>query len=317
MDKYIVGVDVGGHNIRTVVSDLEGTILTRKSAKIDRDADDAETNVSILAGEITSALKDFGISDSSLAGIGVGVPSPVDPVSGTLIASPNIPYWTGLRLGEALQKYISVPVEIENDVNIATLGEYWKGSARGCSNFFFIGIGTGIGGGAFINGRVHTGKHFSAGEIGYLVLAPNQKERRVGDLGWFESVASGLALDQEGKRAAYMNSTGKLSALAGSPDKVNAVTIFEAAKEGDKDAAAILEQAFEYYAMAVINISALLDPDAIIFGGGIASQGEALLKPIRKKAEAYQLFAPDLRCAELGPEAQIYGALYLIASKYI
>jgi glucokinase len=316
MDKFIVGVDVGGHNIRTVVSDLEGNILTRKNARINRDADDAETNVSILAGEITSALQDFDISESSLAGIGVGVPSPVDPVSGTLIASPNIPYWTGLRLGDALQKYISVPVEIENDVNIATLGEYWKGSARGCSNFFFIGIGTGIGGGAFINGKVHTGRHFSAGEIGYLVLAPNQKERRVGELGWFESVASGLALDQEGKRSAHMNSTGKLASLAGSPDKVNAVTIFEAARLGDKDAESILEQAFEYYAMAVINISALLDPDAIIFGGGIASQGEALLEPIRKKAEAYQLFAPDLRCAQLGPEAQIYGAVYLIASKY-
>jgi glucokinase len=317
MDKYIVGVDVGGHNIRTVVTDLEGTILTRKNARIDRDADNAETNVALLAGEITSAMKDFGISESSLAGIGVGVPSPVNPESGTLIASPNIPYWTGLKLSDALQKYISVPVEIENDVNIATLGEYWKGSARGCNNFFFIGIGTGIGGGAFINGRVHTGKHFSAGEIGYLVLAPNQKERRVGDLGWFESVASGLALDQDGRRSAFMNSTGKLAEIAGSPDKVNAVTIFEAAAQGDKDASAILEQAFEYYAMAVVNISALLDPDAIIFGGGIASQGEALLAPIRKKAAAYELFAPDLRCAELGEEAQIYGAVYLIASKYL
>jgi len=317
MGKYIVGVDVGGHNIRSVISDLEGKILTRRSARINRDASDAEANVTLLAEEIISSLEDFGISESSLAGIGVGVPSPVDPESGTLIASPNIPYWTGLRLGTALQKYISAPVEIENDVNIATLGEYWKGSARGCKNFFFIGIGTGIGGGAFINGTVHTGKHFCAGEIGYLVLAPNQKERRVGDLGWFESVASGLALDQEGKRAAYMNPTGKLTAIAGSPDKVNAVTIFEAARQGDSDAAAILEQAFEYYAMAVINISALLDPDAIIFGGGIAAQGEALLAPIRKKAAAYELWAPDLRCAELGEEAQIYGAVYLIASKYL
>jgi len=315
MDRYIVGVDIGGHNIRTVISSLEGEILTKRSAKIDRDADNEQTNVAILAKEIKDALDEFGITESNLAGVGVGVPSPVDPEKGTLLICPNIPYWTGLNLGESLQEYISVPIEIENDVNIATLGEYWKGSARGCRNFFFIGIGTGIGGGAFINGKVHSGSNFCAAEIGYLVLAPNQRERRVGDLGWFESVASGLALDQEGKRAAHMNSTGKLSEIAGSPDDVNSLTVFEAASQGDSDAAAILEQAYEYYALAVVNITSLLDPDAIIFGGGMAAQGEVLLAPVRSRAAAYGLPVPDLRCAELGEEAQIYGAVYLIASK--
>jgi len=314
MEKYIVGVDVGGHNIRTVVSTREGEILSRRSAKIDRDADNAATNVEILAGEITSIIKDFGISEAELSGVGIGVPSPVDPKKGTLLICPNIPCWTGLNLGESLQRQISVPIRIENDVNIATLGEYWKGSARGCRNFFFIGLGTGIGGGAFINGKVHSGSNFCAAEIGYLVLAPNQRERRVGDLGWFESVASGLALDQEGRRAAHMNSAGKLAEMADNPDKVNSLTVFEAAAQGDDDAAAILEQAYEYYALAVVNITALLDPDAIIFGGGMATQGEVLLAPVRKRAAAYGLPVPDLRCAELGEEAQIYGALYLIAS---
>ena len=314
MEKYIVGVDVGGHNIRTVVSTREGEILSRRSAKIDRDADNAATNVEILAGEITSIIKDFGISEAELFGVGIGVPSPVDPKKGTLLICPNIPCWTGLNLGESLQRQISVPIRIENDVNIATLGEYWKGSARGCRNFFFIGLGTGIGGGAFINGKVHSGSNFCAAEIGYLVLAPNQRERRVGDLGWFESVASGLALDQEGRRAAHMNSAGKLAEMADNPDKVNSLTVFEAAAQGDDDAAAILEQAYEYYALAVVNITALLDPDAIIFGGGMATQGEVLLAPVRKRAAAYGLPVPDLRCAELGEEAQIYGALYLIAS---
>jgi len=317
MEKYIVGVDVGGHNIRTVISTMDGEILTRRSAKINRDAADAEANVAILAGEILASIRDFGITESSLAGIGIGVPSPVDPENKLLLIAPNIPFWTGLRLGDELGKYLSVPVEIENDVNIATLGEYWKGSARGCGNFFFIGLGTGIGGGAFINGRLHTGTNFCAAEIGYLVMAPHQKERRVGDLGWFESVASGIALDQEARRVAHMNSTGRLAALAGSPDQANTLTIFEAFKQGDPDAAAILEQAFEYYAIAVVNITSLLDPDAIIFGGGIATQGELLLEPVRKKAAAYGLPVPDLRCARLGEEAQIYGALYLVASKYL
>ena len=317
MDKYIVGVDVGGHNIRTVISDLEGNILRRTSTRINRDAPDAETNVKLMASEIRSSLEEFGIGEDETAGIGVGVPSPVDPEEGTLLISPNIPYWTGLKLGTALKKYFSVPVEIENDVNIATLGEYWKGSARDCRNFFFIGLGTGIGGGAFINGRLHSGRNFCAAEIGYLVLAPNQRERRVGELGWFESVASGLALDQEGRRTAYMNSTGKLAAIAGTPDQANTMTVFEAAIQGDRDAAAILDQAYEYYAMAVVNITALLDPDAVIFGGGIATQGEILLEPVRRRAAAYGLPVPDLRCAQLGEEAQIYGALYLIASKYL
>ena len=315
MGKYIVGVDVGGHNVRTVVSGKDGEILARRSARIDRDADDAETNVGIVAGEIASIIREFGITESDLDGVGIGVPSPVDPEKGTLLICPNIPYWTGLKLGESLRRHISVPIKIENDVNIATLGEYWKGSARGCRNFFFIGIGTGIGGGAFINGKVHSGSNFCAAEIGYLVLAPNQRERRVGGLGWFESVASGLALDQEGRRAAHMNSTGKLADMAGTPDKVTSLTVFEAAAAGDSDAAAILEQAFEYYALAVVNITALLDPDAIIFGGGMATQGEVLLGPVRERASSYGLPVPDLRCAELGGEAQIFGAVYLIASE--
>lgn len=315
MSRFIVGVDVGGHNIRTVISDLDGSILSRRNAKIRRDATDAETNVRLLAREIRASLEDYGATEKDLAGIGVGVPSPVDPRDGKLLICPNIPYWTGLKLGKALMEHFSVPVEIENDVNIATLGEYWKGSARGCLNFFFIGLGTGIGGGAFINGQLHSGSNFCAAEIGYLVLAPNQGGRRVGDLGWFESVASGLALDQEGRRAAFMNSTGQLASLAGAPGEANTLTVFEAASQGDSDAAAILEQAFEYYAMAVVNITALLDPDAVIFGGGIATQGDALLEPVRRKAATYGLPVPDLRCAQLGEEAQIYGALYLIASK--
>jgi len=316
MSKLIVGVDVGGHNIRTVISDLEGTILVRRSTKIDRNATDSATNVRLLAEEILDSLEGYGATEKDLAGIGVGVPSPVDPEEGKLLICPNIPYWTGLKLGKALKKYFSVPVEIENDVNIATLGEYWKGSARGCRNFFFVGLGTGIGGGAFINGQLHSGTNFCAAEIGYLVLAPNQGGRRVGDLGWFESVASGLALDQEARRAAFMNSTGSLAAIAGAPAEASTLTVFEAASKGDSDASAILEQAFEYYALAVVNITAILDPDAVIFGGGIATQGEALLEPVRGKAATYGLPVPDLRCAQLGEEAQIYGALYLIASKY-
>lgn len=315
MDKYIAGVDVGGHNIRTVISDQEGNILLRRKAKIDRAAENAQVNVAILAEEIQASMKEFGIKEDGLAGIGIGVPSPVDPEGGTLLICPNIPYWTGLRLGTTLRDYFSVPIEIENDVNIATLGEYWKGSAQDCKNFFFIALGTGIGGGAFINGRLHSGSNFCAGEIGYLVLAPNQRERRVGDLGWFESVASGLALDQEARRTAHMNSTGKLAAIAETPSSADTLTVFEAAGQGDPDAAAILEQAYEYYALAVVNITALLDPDAVIFGGGIASQGDILLGPVRSKAAAYGLPVPDLRCAKLGEDAQIYGSLYLIASK--
>lgn len=308
--KYSVAVDVGGHNVRGLLGTSEGELVARLSAATDRQATDAETNLKIVQTTILRLLEEESLSISDLQSLAVGVPGPVDPKTGLLSIAPNIPHWIDLELGKWLHKRFPMPLALDNDVNMAALGEYWKGEAQGCANFFFMGIGTGIGGGVFLDGKLIHGKSFSAGEVGYFALAPGQQHRRIGDLGWFESVASGLAMDQQGTEAASANPESLLNSFGVPPSQVRSKHVFEAAALLDPVACQILDNAFELIAMAVVNITALLDPDAIIFGGGMSSQGERLLGPVKRKAEGYGLPIPPLRLSKLGEDAQLFGALY-------
>lgn len=308
--SFLAAVDVGGHNIRTVLAEGDGTILAREERTIDRDAKDAGTNVRRIVDAINDLLSSRGLDPADLGRIAIGVPSPVDTETGTLVIAPNVPHWINLPLRAMLQEHFPAEILLDNDVNMAALGEYWKGAGADCRNFFFIALGTGIGGGVFVNGQLYRGRNCGAGEIGYLVLQPNQRHRRVGDQGWFESVASGLAIDTAGSQAARSNPSSPLLKLAGSAEAVKSAHVFDAAREGDPESIAILDEAFEYIAMAVVNVTALLDPDVIIVGGGMSGQGERVLQPLREKSQDYGLPIPPLRLSQLGQDAQLLGALY-------
>ncbi len=308
--KVIAAVDIGGHNLRGLLADLEGNELNRASAPTRRDADTATENVEAVAQLVHRMLEAAGRRTEDLACVSVGVPGVVDALAGKVVLVPNVPHWDGLRLGELLQHRLGqVPVRMDNDVNLAALGEYWRGSGRGCASLFFMAIGTGIGGGLVIDGRTWAGAHFSAAEIGYFVLAPRQRERRFGDFGWFESVASGYALDRAGRALAERSPTTLLRTMAGDPSRVKAHHVFDAAAAGDAESQALLDEVFEYLALAIVNITALVDPEVIVIGGGMSSQGERLLGPLRERSAGYGLNIPPLRISALGEDAQLYGAL--------
>jgi glucokinase len=308
--ELIAAVDVGGHNIRSALTDSSGKILGRLNQKTDRTATNAETNLQLVLSTVDDLLAESNHSLSQLRCVAIGLPGQVDTQKGLLFSAPNIPHWEDLQVRDWFQSKLDAPVLLNNDVNMAVLGEYWKGAAQGCRNFFFIGLGTGIGGGVFINGKLLEGSRFGAGEIGYLVLAPGQENRRMGDLGWFESVASGLALDLAGREAARLHPTSILNSIKSDSSLVTSKDVFSAAAQGDEIARRIVESAVEYIALAVVNITAIIDPEVIVFGGGMSSQGEELLEPVRDKASIYGLEIPPLRRSELGDDAQLLGAIY-------
>lgn len=307
--KLIAALDIGGHNIRCLLADDKGEICARGSTETVRDAADAEANLNAVAGLIRRLLGELS-SEADLACISLGVPGVVDPASGVVVMVPNVPHWDNLALRDRLGAVLPVPIAIDNDVNLAAQGEYWRGAAVGRENFFFLALGTGIGGGIFIGGRPYHGTRFSAGEIGYLALEPFQEDRRMGDLGWFESVASGLALDRQGAAAAAAHPESLLNSLAGGPDAVVSSHVFDAAAEGDPAAVEVLDWALEYISLAVVNITALLDPEIIVFGGGMSRQEARILEPIRKRARRYGLPIPPLVTSRLGEDAQLFGALH-------
>lgn len=308
--KHIVGVDIGGHNIRCALCSGKGEILLRKQAPVDRQAASAEVNVQRVSSLIRQSLEERRLSLSELGCVSLGVPGIVDPDSGSLLAAPNVPHWYNLPLRELLQKELPVPVLLDNDVNLAAVGEHWKGAAAGCRHFFFLALGTGIGGGVFIDGRLHRGAHFAAGEVGYMALDPFSAARRVGDLGWLESVASGLAIGLQGRMRAQMHPQCRLNQLVSEPDQIDSPLVFRAAAEGDATAAQILDEVLEYLSLLVVNISCVLDPELIVFGGGMSAQGEQLLQPIRQRVRAYGFEIPPLQLSSLGENAQLYGAIY-------
>lgn len=313
--SYVAAIDIGGHNLRGVLADLSGRELVRAAAETNRAAADADENVDVVAGLIRRMMSESGSSLDQLACISLGVPGVVDNRAGRVLLVPNVPHWDGLQLGLALQSRLGpIPVLMDNDVNLAALGEYWRGSGQGCRSLFFMAIGTGIGGGIVIDGKTYTGSRFAAAEIGYFVLSPNQRDRRFGDFGWFESVASGFALDRAGTRLARESGTTLLRTMADESGQVKSKQVFEAAERGDEGARTLLDEAFEYLAMAVVNITALLDPEVVIVGGGMSSQGDRLLAPVRERCQGYGLEVPPLRISSLGEEAQLAGALHAAIS---
>lgn len=308
--RSVIGMDIGGHNVRSALCDEEGNILLRRSALIDRQASSAESNVRIADDELHAILEEASLKASDLACVAVGVPGLTDVEKGIVVSAPNLPFWHDLPLRERLEARISASVVLDNDVNMAALGEYWKGAARDCTSFFFLALGTGIGGGVFLDGRLYRGPRYAAGEVGYLVLHPRQKERRMGDLGWVESVASGLAIQERGKEAARRHPGSPLARLAEKNEAIAASHVFDAAEEGDAEARKILEEVTDCLALTVVNVTAILDPEMIVFGGGVSSQGPRLLGPIRDKAQGYGLEIPRLLQSALREDAQLWGAVY-------
>lgn len=306
-----IGMDIGGRNIRAALCNGSGELLARHSAKTDRQAASAERNVELIAAEMEAVLREGGSSLEDIACAAIGVPGMTDTEHGIVKMAPNVPHWNDLPLRDLLRSYLPIPILLDNDVNMGAVGEYWKGAARGCSSFFFLALGTGIGGGIFVNGQLYRGVRYSAAEVGYMALEPSQKGLRVGELGWLESIASGWGIEQSGREAARQNPDGKISLLAGGAEEVTSRHVFRAARENDPQALRIVEKATDYLALAVVNITALLDPEIIVMGGGVAQQGRIILDPIREKSQGFGIEIPPIRPGELAEDSQIYGALYM------
>jgi predicted NBD/HSP70 family sugar kinase len=292
--NFIAGVDLGATNVRVVIANEDGEIEARRAGPL---PSGAPADVLAKVGRIIDDLVRGVWVGARVAGIGVVLPGAVDPASGTAVSIANMPGWDGVRIADVLGAPRGVPVAMENDANAAAVGEGWIGAARGLRDHVFIALGTGIGAGVVLDGRLHRGSHFVAGEVAFFPMTRDQL--RAGD--WqhcLEAVVGG--------RAAAAKAVALLGAHAKPAD------LFDAAKSGNPDAAAWLAETQEYIAMAVAAIGALLDPEAIVFGGGVvAAQGEEFIAPIREMALRCMPARPKIVLSALGPDAQIIGAVRL------
>jgi len=291
---FVAGVDLGASNVRVVIANEDGEIEARRAGLLP--AGPPEAVLANVGRTVDELVRGVWVG-AKVAAIGVALPGAVDPRGGTVASIANMPGWDDVPIAALLGGPRGVPVAIENDANAAAVGEGWTGAAKGLRDFVFIALGTGIGSGIVLDGRLHRGAHHLAGEVAFFPMT--REQLRAGD---WEHCLEGTV----GGRAA----AAAAARLLGSHAK--AADVFDAARAGEPAAVAWLAEVQEYLAMAVADIAALLDPEAIVFGGGVAAaQGEWFLAPIREMALPCTPGKPKIVLSALGEDAQIIGAVKL------
>ena len=300
----VVGIDLGGSHVHFALADFRGDVLDESNKKI-RPEDGPEK----LMGEIVEGARALTAkAGGRLRALAIGVPSPVDAERGVVAFAYNLPGWKNIHLGHELEEKLRVPVFLENDANMAAIGEHWRGVAQGVGNFVFIAIGTGTGSGVFVDGKLCRGRTGSAGEVYHMVLDWPRWADNFGDSGHFETYVSGMGIAAEGRKALPATALQAASGLAAERD---AYFVFEAFRNGDPKARAVLEKIFTMLGVGIVNMMSVLDPDLIVLGGGIAKGApEFMLSTVEKIVQhTYKENAPPVKFSSLEDKAQTFGAV--------
>ena len=302
---YLVGIDMGASHLHFALADFSGEIVDDTVEKVRPEDGHRKTIGQIKKG--IHRLVPPG-KRNRLRAVGMAVPSAVDPRSGLVLMANNLPGWKNINLKRELEKEFRLPVCIENDANMAAIGEHWLGTASDADNFVFIALGTGIGSGIFINGRLYVGRTGAAGELQFLHVEWPRWNEDFGVTGYFESFASGQGIATLGRKLLKRRSNGQDEGLAETRD---AYFVFEAFHKGNAKARKVLETIFTILGVGIANVVGVLDPDLIVLGGGVSrGDPEFMLRTVNGVAQKIQPNCPPILISKLGDQAQTYGAIH-------
>lgn len=313
--RYVIGVDLGGTNVRAAVVDFEGKIIGqgRTDAKA---MEGLDITLAQIISAIRMAVEDSGVSISEIGGCGMGIPGTVKNAEGLVLWSPNFKDWNGVQVRDPIVAEIGVPVSMGNDANVAALGEYAFGAGRGAKCMVMFTLGTGIGSGLIMNGQSWNGVSETAPEMGHHIILADGPRCSCGRYGCVESLCRRDAIIDRAARKAHLGRHTSLIEKSGHDLRyVTPAMIAEAASEGDPISIETLEETGYYLGIAVANVINIFNPDKVIIGGGIAQAGELLFDPIRRTVEVNALYEPLQVCrilpAELGDDAGVLGGAAL------
>ncbi len=310
-----IGIDLGGTNIAVGVVDENGRILAKASTPtlakrpVEEIVADMTKVCKTAAGKAGCGLNDIG-------SVGIGIPGTVDNENGVVVYTCNVPM-ENTPLRDMLQKYINKPVYLENDANAAALGEY-KINGNGAKSLVFITLGTGVGGGIILDGKIYRGFNGVGGELGHMTLVSGGEQCGCGKRGCWEQYASVTALVRQTKAAMEKHPESLMNEIVKAYGKVSGRTAFDAAKKGDKAGAAVVGQYLEYVADGLVSILNIFQPEKILIGGGISKEGDYLLGPVKEFVYKYDYnrYMPktEIEIAKLFNDAGIIGASMLDVS---
>lgn len=309
MSKYSFGVDVGGTTIKMGLFNLDGNVLDKWEIKT-RTENGGVNVLPDIAEAIKAKISEKAIAKEDVVGVGIGVPGPVDD-KGVVYKCVNLG-WGILNINEELGKLLDMPVKGGNDANVAALGEMWKGGGQGFESIVVVTLGTGVGGGIIMNGKILTGAKGAAGEIGHIHVDDNEKDVcGCGNSGCLEQFASATGIVRLANRA--LEATDKKTVLKAG--EVSAKDVWDAVKAGDEVAIEIAEKFGQYLGKGLAAVAGVINPEAFVIGGGVSKAGNILLDYIQKNYTPYVFHASrDVKftLATLGNDAGIYGAAKLV-----
>ncbi len=307
--NYCFGIDLGGTTVKMGLFHIDGTVVDKWEIPT-RTENNGEQILPDIAASVLAKMEEKNIDKTSVVGVGIGVPGPVDD-DGVLHKCVNLG-WGEKKLEAELSELVGMTVKAGNDANVAALGEMWKGGGQGFRDMVLVTLGTGVGGGIITNGKILTGSTGAGGEIGHIHLEDNETEAcGCGNYGCFEQYASATGITRLANR--HLKASDQDSVLRNGG--VSAKTVFDAVKAGDALAIEIAEEFGKYLGKGLAIVGSICNPEAFVIGGGVSKAGEVLFDYANKYYKQYVFHASretKFLLATLGNDAGIYGAAKLI-----
>ncbi|MBR1864649.1 MAG: ROK family glucokinase [Ruminococcus sp.] len=316
--KYYIGIDLGGTNIKAGVVSEDFEIVAKASCKTDLPRPGEEICAD-MAKVALQAVKEAGLTLEDIEAVGIGTPGTANSDTGVIEYSNNLGF-LNFPVVELMRTHIDKPCYVENDANAAAYGEYVAGAAKGADNAVCITLGTGVGGGIIIGGKIYSGSNFAGAEIGHTVINVNGPQCTCGRKGCFEVYSSATGLIRMTKEAMDKTPGSLLHEEAAEHGKVSARTAFNAMRKGDETAKQVVDDYIRYLACGIANTINIFQPDILCIGGGVCNEGDPLLLPLKAEV-AKEIYTKnsekntEIVIAKLGNDAGIIGAAFLGLSK--
>ena len=313
MDRVVIGVDLGGTNTRTALVNREGIVLDKqKEATVA--AGGHEQVIAKLIGNINRQRENAGRLGRTVIAVGVGAPGVIHEQTGVVVKSPNFPDWNNLPLRKTLELELGIPVIIENDANAAALGEQWRGAGSGIKSMIFLTLGTGVGGGIILGGRIWHGADGMAGEVGHMTISPDGRPCGCGNTGCLEMYAS-----SRGIVMTFGEIWSQQDAAAPLPTGITSEQVYQAARSGEPIAVRAMQDMGRSLGIGIANLINIFNPEMVVIGGGVRDAWDLFIDAtrdeIRRRAFEYPAERTKILPSVLGDDAGMVGAAAVALQK--
>ncbi len=305
MNRAVIGVDLGGTNLRSAILTRQGDVID----KFKRTTEVSQGYRAVIRGmidDINAQRRRGEERGLRIAAVGVGAPGVIHADTGVVVTSPNFPDWKEIPLRKELEQGLGMPVFVENDANAAALGEHWRGAGRNVRSLIFITLGTGVGGGIILDGRIWHGADGMAGEVGHMTIVPQGRTCGCGNQGCLEMYASSRGIVMSYREGLRGGGDGDMA------ENITSERIYHAASSGEQAAVAVMEQMGRSLGIGIANLINILNPEMVVIGGGVREAWplfiEAARAEILRRAFTYPAERTKLVPSELGDDAGMVGA---------